>query len=79
MKLTTLLAAAAMASGLATGAVADGHEPTKVGFVYVGPIGDGGWTYQHDQGRLAVEAAVATKSKPSIRKTFLKGPTPNAF
>lgn len=29
----------------------------KVGFVYVGPIGDHGWTYQHDQGRLAVEAA----------------------
>ncbi len=27
----------------------------KVGFVYVGPIGDHGWTYQHDQGRLAVE------------------------
>lgn len=28
---------------------------TKVGFVYVGPVGDGGWTYEHDQGRLAVE------------------------
>ncbi len=27
----------------------------KVGFIYVGPIGDHGWTYQHDQGRLAVE------------------------
>ena len=28
---------------------------TKVGFVYVGPIGDGGWTYEHHQGLLAVE------------------------
>jgi simple sugar transport system substrate-binding protein len=27
----------------------------KVGFVYVGPIGDGGWTYEHEKGRLAVE------------------------
>ena len=27
----------------------------KVGFVYVGPIGDHGWSYQHDLGRLAVE------------------------
>lgn len=27
----------------------------KVAFVYVGPIGDGGWTYAHDQGRLALE------------------------
>jgi simple sugar transport system substrate-binding protein len=28
--------------------------PLKVGFVYVGPVGDFGWTYAHDQGRLAV-------------------------
>jgi simple sugar transport system substrate-binding protein len=31
-------------------------DPMKVGFVYVGPIGDHGWSYQHDQGRLGVEA-----------------------
>ncbi|MDB4222670.1 BMP family ABC transporter substrate-binding protein [Granulosicoccus sp.] len=31
-------------------------DPTKVGFVYVGPIGDHGWTYRHDVGRLAIEA-----------------------
>lgn len=30
-------------------------DPLKVGFIYIGPVGDGGWTYQHDQGRLAVE------------------------
>ena len=29
----------------------------SVGFVYVGPIGDGGWTYAHDLGRKALEAA----------------------
>src|SRR3954452_22337046 len=33
-------------------------EPIKVGFVYVGPVGDLGWTYAHDQGRLALEAAL---------------------
>jgi len=27
----------------------------KVAFVYVAPIGDMGWTYAHDQGRLALE------------------------
>ena len=32
------------------------EDPLKVGFIYVGPVSDGGWTYQHDQGRLAVEA-----------------------
>jgi len=31
------------------------QDPMKVGFVYVGPIGDHGWSYQHDLGRLAVE------------------------
>ena len=32
-------------------------EAFKVCFVYVGPVGDLGWTYAHDQGRLAVEEA----------------------
>jgi basic membrane protein A and related proteins len=27
----------------------------NVAFVYVGPIGDGGWTYAHNEGRLYVE------------------------
>src|ERR1044072_8374726 len=30
-------------------------EKLKVGFVYVGPIGDAGWTWAHDQGRLDLE------------------------
>ena len=51
---TTLLAGAALALGLAGGAMAQ-DEPLQVGFVYVGSIGDLGWTYEHDQGRLAVE------------------------
>ena len=29
---------------------------TNVAFVYVGPIGDGGWTYAHNQGREYIEA-----------------------
>ena len=34
----------------------------KVGFIYVSPIGDAGWSFAHDQGRLAVEdmAGVST-------------------
>ena len=53
MKLTHLLTSAALALGLVTTAVA--QDKTKVGFIYVGPIGDGGWTYEHDKGRLAIE------------------------
>ncbi len=43
------------AASLAVPAMAQ-DDPFKVGFVYVGPVGDGGWTYEHEQGRLAVEA-----------------------
>ena len=30
----------------------------SVAFVYVGPVGDGGWTFAHDQGRKALESAL---------------------
>ncbi len=53
MNLKTIAAVAAAA--LAAPAMAQ-DDPFKVGFVYVGPVGDGGWTYEHEQGRLAVEA-----------------------
>ena len=43
-------------------AKADTSEKTKVGFVYVGPIGDHGWSYQHDQSRLALEKALDVKT-----------------
>ena len=36
-------------------------EPLKVAFAYVGPVGDGGWTFAHDNGRKAVEAAYGDK------------------
>lgn len=34
----------------------------KVAFVYVSPVGDAGWTYQHDQGRRALEQALAMQA-----------------
>lgn len=54
MQIKTILTGAAMALGLATAAVAD-DKKTKVGFIYVGPVGDFGWSYEHNEGRLAVE------------------------
>jgi basic membrane protein A len=45
--------ATATTDGAASGSAASG-EKTKVAFVYVGPIGDAGWTWAHDQGRLAL-------------------------
>ncbi|MDE0850761.1 MAG: BMP family ABC transporter substrate-binding protein [Yoonia sp.] len=55
MMMKSLLTGATLALGMTTAAFADGHEPTKLGFVFVGPVGDGGWTYEHNKGRLAVE------------------------
>jgi basic membrane protein A len=50
--------AASAAAWLAPAAAAD---PVKVGFVYVSPIGDAGWTFQHDTGRKEMEKALAGK------------------
>ncbi|CUH45577.1 BMP family ABC transporter substrate-binding protein [Ruegeria atlantica] len=72
MKFTSLLASAAMVLGLATGAVA--QDKTKVGFVYVGPVGDGGWTYEHDKGRLAVEKEFGDKVETVFVESVPEGP-----
>ena len=74
MKFTTLIAGAALAFGLATTAFADGHEKTKVGFVFVGPVGDGGWTYEHNKGRLAVEEAFGDKVETVFVESVAEGP-----
>ena len=49
-------------------------EPTKVGFIYVGPIGDHGWSYRHDVGRLAVEKAFGDKVKTTYVESVNEGP-----
>lgn len=59
MNRRTLLAAALLSSLTALNAHA--ADPLKVAFVYVGPVGDAGWTYAHEQGRLAMEKALAGK------------------
>ncbi len=63
MKRRTLLAASAFALGLsalAGPALAD--DPLKVGFIYIGPPGDLGWTYAHDQARLAAHFGDAVET-----------------
>ncbi len=56
---TTLQAAALLAATALSGA--GPQEPAKVGFVYVGPVGDSGWTFQHDLGRRQMEANLKGK------------------
>lgn len=38
-------------------------EPLKVAFAYLGPVGDGGWTFAHDRGRQALEKEFGDKVK----------------
>ena len=60
----TALAAIACGIALVTLPVAaqpKAGEPLKIGFVYVSPIGDAGWTYQHDIGRKEMEKALGGK------------------
>ncbi|MEJ8573231.1 BMP family ABC transporter substrate-binding protein [Microbaculum marinum] len=66
-----LVAAAVLSLGLAT---ANAQEQVKAAWVYVGPIGDFGWSYQHNQGRLAVEEALGDKVKTSYVENVSEGP-----
>ncbi len=65
----TLLGLAA----LVISAIAAHAEPFKVGFVYVGPIGDHGWTYRHNEGRKAIEAALGDKVKTTYVESVKEG------
>jgi simple sugar transport system substrate-binding protein len=58
-------AAAVVAATLAATTVAYAQEKLKVGFIYVGPVGDFGWSYQHDQARQAIEKKFAGKIETS--------------
>mgnify|MGYP002642123585 FL=1 len=49
-------------------------DPVKVGFVYVGPIGDHGWTYRHDIGRQQIEEAYGDKVKTTYVESVKYGP-----
>jgi basic membrane protein A and related proteins len=60
-------AADTAADAPAEGAAADG-EPLGVAFVYVGPAGDAGWTFQHDEGRKAIEEEFGD----AVEVTFLE-------
>jgi hypothetical protein len=53
-------------------------EPLKIAFAYVGPVGDGGWTFAHDNGRKAIEE-VRRQGQDQLRREGARGaPTPSA-
>ena len=67
--------AGSSAAALAMGApMAFAAEPTKVGYVYVGPVGDHGWTHAHDLSRKAVEKKFGDKVKTTFVESVAEGP-----
>ena len=51
-----------------------GQDKLKVGFVYVGPIGDHGWTYQHHDGLLAVQEEFGDRVETIYVENIAEGP-----
>jgi len=71
MRNTTKLMLAAVATfGMAAQAQA---ADVKACFIYVGPIGDFGWSYQHDQGRLELEEALGDKVETAYLESVPEG------
>jgi len=54
-------AAAPAASAAAAPPAPPKAEPLKIAFAYVGPVGDGGWTFAHDTARKALEKEFGDK------------------
>ncbi|KZL18091.1 MULTISPECIES: BMP family ABC transporter substrate-binding protein [unclassified Pseudovibrio] len=67
-----LAATAAVALGLSAGA-SIAADPLKVGFIYVGPVSDHGWSYQHDQGRQAIEKHFGDKVETTYIESVPEG------
>jgi simple sugar transport system substrate-binding protein len=57
----------ALALALTAGA-AQAQQKLKIGFIYVGPVGDHGWSYQHDVGRKAIEKEFGNR----VETTFVE-------
>lgn len=74
------LAAATLASAVpavaqpAQATPASPGAPLKAAFVYVSPIGEAGWTYQHEQGRLAMQKALGPRVQGTVVESVADGP-----
>jgi simple sugar transport system substrate-binding protein len=65
--------AASEAASAAPAAVA-ASGPLNIAFAYIGPVGDAGWTYAHDRGRLEMEKELGDKVKTTFVEKVPEGP-----
>jgi simple sugar transport system substrate-binding protein len=69
-----LIALMTTAAALSLAASAEAADKLKACWVYTGPIGDFGYSYQHDQGRLEVEKALGDKVETAYLENVSEGP-----
>ena len=65
--------ASALAAGLAALSPVHAAEPLKAAWIYVGPVGNAGWSFAHDLGRKAVEAKFGAKVKTTFVEAVPEG------
>jgi simple sugar transport system substrate-binding protein len=73
-KTIVAVAAAALLLAGGMGGSAAAADKLKVGFIYLGPVGDLGWTYQHDQARQALVKEFGDKIETTYLENVSEGP-----
>lgn len=73
-KIVIGLLAVLMLVSLVLPATAQAKKPLKVAFVYIGPPGDLGWTYEHERGRLALQKYFGDKIETKYIENVPEGP-----
>jgi basic membrane protein A and related proteins len=68
------IAAAAAVLALAATTMGASAAKLKVGFIYLGPVGDFGWTYQHEVGRKNLVKALGDKIETTYLENVSEGP-----
>jgi simple sugar transport system substrate-binding protein len=74
MRKILIAAAAVMVTAGASLVGASAADKLKVGFIYLGPVGDFGWTYQHEVGRQAVVKELGDKVETTYLENVSEGP-----
>jgi simple sugar transport system substrate-binding protein len=74
MKRFCLAAAATLLALAAATLGASAADKLKVGFIYLGPVGDFGWTYQHEVGRQNMVKALGDKVETTFLENVNEGP-----
>jgi simple sugar transport system substrate-binding protein len=70
-----MIGCAATVLALVVSAVtASAADKLKIGFIYIGPIGDFGWSYQHDVGRQELAKALGDKVETTYLESVNEGP-----